>query len=340
MGLTPGKFLRAVNIAGVIVLVFSVFAYCAPLFLSITYEYVRNDEPSPEPFPVTVDPRNRVIVENAKVNELLEREQSPFVASAAAAGSIVRELFERFATTIDSLPIYQNLAATSMRLVRITPGMRKEQAAAAFGNALGWTDAEKKRFLSPAGATSTLPHIEGTFAPGIYTIEEGTSPDAAQALVSQKFTEDVLVRYGTSTASVVPLKQALTVASLIEREAGGPRDRRQISGIIWKRLFMNMNLQIDATVQYAKANRPLTVSWWPRIVPGDMSINSPYNTYLHRGLPPNPIANPSVASIIAALNPIDTPCLFYFHDSRGSFYCSRTYDEHVAQLKKIYGRGK
>ena len=115
---------------------------------------------------------------------------------------------------------------------------------------------------------------------------------------------------------------------------------RLISGIIWNRLFMNMNLQIDATVQYAKANNRAVSSWWPKVLPADISRKSPYNTYLHSGLPPTPIANPSVASVLAALNPKSTSCLFYFHDSMGQFHCTDTYAAHVALLKKYYGQGK
>ena len=75
-------------------------------------------------------------------------------------------------------------------------------------------------------------------------------------------------------------------------------------------------------------------------MPDDRFRKSPYNTYLHKGLPPAPIANPSVDSILAALNPKNTSCLFYFHDARGRFHCTDTYAEHVALLKKYYGRGK
>ena len=115
---------------------------------------------------------------------------------------------------------------------------------------------------------------------------------------------------------------------------------RAISGIIWNRLFANMNLQIDATLQYAKANSTATKSWWPKVTPADLSRKSPYNTYVHSGLPPTPIANPSVAAVLAALNPLNTSCMFYFHDNAGRFHCSDTYTEHVTLLKKYFGQGK
>jgi UPF0755 protein len=98
--------------------------------------------------------------------------------------------------------------------------------------------------------------------------------------------------------------------------------------------------QIDATVQYAKANDKNVSRWWPSVLPRDIYRRSPYNTYQHPGLPPTPIASPSVAAILAALNPIKTSCLFYFNDKAGAILCSDTYDEHVARLKQEYGRGK
>ena len=113
---------------------------------------------------------------------------------------------------------------------------------------------------------------------------------------------------------------------------------RMISGIIWNRLFINMNLQIDATLQYAKAET--TKSWWPPVVPKDKYISSKYNTYAHKGLPPGPIASPSIAAVIAALNPKPTDCVFYFHDKRGQFHCSADYKGHVRLLKQYYGQGK
>ncbi|MEK7114181.1 MAG: endolytic transglycosylase MltG, partial [Patescibacteria group bacterium] len=198
---------------------------------------------------------------------------------------------------------------------------------------------QKKEFTTAARGES-LPLLEGSFSPGIYLLAEDTTPREAQALVNELFTEDILSHYGPETANVVPLEQALTIASLIEREAGGPDDMRLISGIIWNRLFINMRLQIDATLQYAKANGVAGVGWWPKPVPADRFRKSPYNTYLYSGLPPTPIANPSVASVLAALNPRNTSCLFYFHDAAKQFHCTDTYAEHVALLKKYFGRGK
>lgn len=316
-----------------------VFSLPTLLTISVQHEQERAISAMQEQFPVTVDPKNKTIVENAQVNAFLESADSPLQATAGSAENIFRNVFAWIAITIADAPWYQSIAATGGRFVNITAGMRKEQVASAFAETLAWDAAQKKEFLT-ASPSSALPLAEGSFSPSIYFVEADTTPSAAQALVNERFYENILSRYGTTTAQVVPLEQALTIASLIEREAGGADDMRIISGIIWNRLFINMNLQIDATLQYAKANSGAGTGWWPVPMPADRFRKSPYNTYLHPGLPPTPIANPSVASVLAALNPKNTSCLFYFHDATGGFHCTDTYAEHVALLKKYYGRGK
>jgi hypothetical protein len=289
-------------------------------------------------FPVTVDPQRKVITEDPQVNTLLESPSSPLQA-AADSGNIFSKIFESLAASIANAPWYESIGAVDAKFVTITPGMRKEQVANAFGAVLKWSAAQKKQF-STTQPYAALPLAEGSFSPGTYLVSNGMTPVAAQQLVNAQFNADVLSHYGTATAQVVPLDQALTVASLIEREAGDPSDMRLISGIIWNRLFNNMALQIDATLQYAKATKTAKGNWWPTVLPADKNIVSPYNTYKHTGLPPTPIATPSVAAVLAALNPVNTSCLFYFHDNNGVMHCSDTYAQHVALLKKYFGHGK
>ncbi len=291
-------------------------------------------------FPVTVDPKNKTIKENEIVNAYLNSPGSPLQASAFNTALTLINIYKWTAITLSNIPIYQNLAlAGSDRLVVITPGLRKEEVATSFAKVLSWNNADKTNFIVTKNGSS-LPLIEGSFSPEIYLVNLGDTPETVQNLINKRFTEDVLSHYGTSTAEIIPLNVTLTIASLIERETIGTEDMRMISGIIWNRIFKDMNLQIDATLQYAKANGKSTTTWWPKVLPKDKYIKSPYNTYMNSGLPPAPIANPSVAAILAALNPIKTSCLFYFHDRRGGFHCSDTYAEHVKQLKKYYGQGK
>lgn len=323
----------------------ALFVLSFPTILAFSIKHERKSAlpVTPEQFPVTVDPRSKSIVESAQVNIFLEGPGSPLQASAGNVENVFGNIFAWVAIAVADAPWYQSLAAVTIggdRFVTITPGMRKEQVASVFGKILTWDAGQKKEFLT--APLSDLSHAltEGSFSPGIYSLAENITPSTARAMVNERFNKEVLSHYGAETAKIVPLEQALTIASLIEREAGGPNDMRIISGIIWSRLFINMNLQIDATLQYAKANTSASQSWWPSVHPADRFRKSPYNTYLHSGLPPAPISNPSVAAILAALNPKNTSCIFYFHDAAGGFHCSITYAEHVALLKKYYGRGK
>ncbi len=158
-------------------------------------------------------------------------------------------------------------------------------------------------------------------------------------MLNERFTSEILNKYDKTVAEKVPLNEALIIASLLEREAYDFTDMRYISGIIWNRMFIDMPLQIDATLQYVRGSKASEAKWWPVPKPADKYLKSPYNTYKNTGLPPTPIANPSVEAVVAALNPRSTECMFYFHDKNGGFHCTKTYKEHVANIKKYYGQG-
>ena len=195
---------------------------------------------------------------------------------------------------------------------------------------------QRKEFLTPV-ASSTLPLTEGSFTPGLYSVSIGMSPHEVQSIINNRFHTEILSHYGTSTQEKVPLHDALVIASLIQRETTSTDGMRLLSGIMWNRLFLGMNLQIDSTLQYAKANTSAQATWWPPITPRDKYISSPFNTYKYNGLPPTPIASPSVEAVLAALNPVKTSCLFYFNDKTGTFHCSDNYTDHAALVQKYYG---
>jgi hypothetical protein len=310
--------------------------FSLPTILAIDLKLADEHHAPPAKFTITVDPANKTITENPQVEALLNSKPTALSAAAAEAGNI----FTWIAVAIADSPAYRQVAGAGTLFVTIRPGFRAEQVAAVIGGTLNWKPVQIKEFLKQARARNTkLP--DGEFVPGTYFLSV-TDPDQVEALLHQRFEENILNRYSTSTEERVSVADALTVASLIERESGGWNDARLISGVIWNRIFVGMNLQIDATLQYAKANATTgkVGIWWPPVVPKDKYIKSPYNTYANTGLPPGPIANPSVAAVVAALNPKKTDCLFYFHDSNGVFHCSKTYEEHVKLLKKYYGQGK
>lgn len=285
-------------------------------------------------FPIGVNPKQEMIVENPEVDTYFE---THILAKSGSGGRRMGWL-SKVMGKLALMDWYQNLASASSRLLVIQPGERKEEIGAHFAKILGWDAADRALFIDTV--TKALPVMEeGKFFPGRYVVPKGTDPALVVDLILERFNAGVLSRYGTTTEAIVPMHDALTIASLLEREAYDFTDMRQIAGVIWNRLFIDMNLQIDATLQYAKGSSPQE-PWWPKVVPKDKYIESLYNTYENSGLPPAPIANPSLEAVLAALNPKKTDCLYYFHDRDAGFHCTSTYEEHVRLLKQYYGRGK
>lgn len=291
------------------------------------------EEIIPEPFPVGVNQIEKTINEDILVEQYIEENLSINITLSRQ-----QHFFDRLLAQMTKLNWYQNLASSVSRILVIYPGERREEVVSDFGDILNWSKEEKDLFSSYI--TETEPQlVDGKFFPGRYVVESEATPENVADLLHKRFNEEILSRYNDKVEKLVPIAQALAIASLLEREAYDFTDMRYISGIIWNRLFINMPLQLDASLQYARGSRPSEAHWWPKVVPADKYIDSSYNTYKNTGLPPAPISNPSVEAVIAALNPRVTDCMFYFHDSKGKFYCTKTYTEHVSKLKEIYGQG-
>jgi len=124
------------------------------------------------------------------------------------------------------------------------------------------------------------------------------------------------------------LHEIITMASLLEEEARTQETREIISGILWKRLEIGMALQVDAVFPYiiGKNTFELTLE--------DLEVDSPYNTYKYRGLPLGPISNPGLVSIGAALNPAESPYLFYLSDKKGVMHYSPDFEGHKINKAK------
>ena len=324
-------------IAGV-VLLFSIIFSAGIVTLINTKNAVYKEQsstpPAPAPFPIGVDPAAKTITEN---NDVLPYLQDYLAADTVKPVRIswIHNLTRKLAT----LSWYQNLASPITRILVIWPGDRKEQVVDNFGDILHWNTEQRHTFSQLV--TEHDPALpDGTFFPGRYVTDKDATPDTVATLITSRFDNEVKIRYPNTVAEKVSLPEALTIASLLEREAYSFDHMRIISGVIWNRMFAGMPLQLDATLQYAKGSESSSARWWPVVRPDDKYIDSPYNTYENKGLPPAPIANPSAEALLAALNPVKTDCLYYFHDSSGTIHCSKTYKEHVKKLNDIYGRGK
>ncbi len=224
-----------------------------------------------------------------------------------------------------NISFYMNLANPYMRIVRVEPGLRKEEIAQVLENKLDWEEADKKEFIS-------LANVEGHYFPKTYLIFKDEKPSTVTANMTTEFNNQVKKVKKPKSMQVINQDMALKIASIIQREAAGKQDMNLISGIIWNRIFSDMKLQVDATLQYAKGNAEN--GWWGKVTSEDKKIDSSYNTYLYQGLPPSPIANPSLEAIVAAYNPQKTSCLFYLHDKNRKIHCAKTYEQHKKNIEK------
>jgi UPF0755 protein len=199
-------------------------------------------------------------------------------------------------------------------------------SAAAFERAARQTDYDYA-FLEHPGIETT----EGYLYPAKYDFEKGvTARQVVDRLLGQYLIETQNLDIpGARDRLGLTEHQLVTVASLIEREAASPREKPLVASVIYNRLDRDMPLQIDASIQYAlekpKANLSLR----------DLKVDSPYNTYENKGLPPGPICSPSRESLEAALSPADTDYLYYVLKADGqSHYFTNDYQDFLGEKAK------
>lgn len=204
--------------------------------------------------------------------------------------------------------------------VTLIEGLRVEEMAQKLSDELGIQSSE---FLKIAR--------EGYMFPDTYLFpEEVTAEQVVKKLrdtFDKRFSEDLKAKIRTQGLSE---DEGIILASIVEREARSEGARTMVASILLKRLKIGMGLNADATIQYALGYQPAEKSWWKRhLTREDLKVESPYNTYLYKGLPPAPICNPGLSSIEAVANAdSSTPYLYYYHDSKGNSHYAKTLEEH------------
>lgn len=175
--------------------------------------------------------------------------------------------------------------------------------------------------------------LEGYLFPDTYFFApEATANDIVVKMLKNfnaKFSKDVRDDIARQKKTYF---EVLTMASIVEGEVGSNTDRGLVSGIFWKRLEMKMPLQSDATVSYALGGEKKI-----QHDANDINVDSPYNTYKNKGLPPGPVCNPGIVSIKAAINPTQSNYLYFLNNPKtGETFFSETFEEHV-QKKNANG---
>ncbi len=174
-----------------------------------------------------------------------------------------------------------------------------------------------------------LYHAEGFVFPDTYSISSGMTEQQILKMLVGQFDKKVTPEMRRKAAEKgINVYQLTILASLVEREARLGAERPIIAGVFINRLRQNMPLQSCATIQYILGTPKAELSIQ------DTEINSPYNTYLHDGLPPGPIANPGIAALQAVVDATPTEYLYFVASSNGSHQFSKTYEEHLAAIER------
>jgi UPF0755 protein len=174
------------------------------------------------------------------------------------------------------------------------------------------------------------PTLEGYLFPDTYAFPVGTTARQAVREMVYDFERRWKPQWDSSAADLkINRNDLVSMASIVEREARLPEERPVIAAVYYNRLQKRMLLQADPTVQYALGHHV------GRVLYKDLTTDSPYNTYTHKGLPPGPIASPGVASLAAAANPASVPYLYFVAGRDGHHEFRTTLEEHTSAIRQV-----
>jgi len=171
---------------------------------------------------------------------------------------------------------------------------------------------------------------EGYLFPDSYLIPEYYTSDEIVTLITKNFDQKIMAL----NISSQNLSEVVTLASLLEREAKTRLDKQKVATVIKNRLKIGMALQVDTTVQYGRDTITKPTEYWLPLTKTDLQINSLFNTYQNRGLPPSPICNPGLDSLFAAQNPLPSDNLYYISGSDGLMHFAVTLADHNSNIAK------
>lgn len=174
--------------------------------------------------------------------------------------------------------------------------------------------------------------LEGFLYPDTYYVPNGATEKEIANLMFDRFNSVFSDKYVDRAKELgLDINDVITIASLIEKEAANDSERSKIAGVIYNRIEKGIPLQIDASVIYAITKGESTMK---KVLYDNLKVQDPYNTYVNKGLPPGPIASPGKPSIEAALYPEEHDYLYYVVNGSGGHVFSKTYEEHLNNVKK------
>ncbi|MFZ2555779.1 MAG: endolytic transglycosylase MltG [Minisyncoccia bacterium] len=206
--------------------------------------------------------------------------------------------------------------------IRVPEGATTKDMAKLFSSQL-------QRFDAEAFVQQAQPE-EGFFFPDTYFFLPNADETIVIRAMRQNFDTNIASLAGEIESFGKPLREVVIMASILEKEARIMEDRRMIAGVLWRRIKVNMPLQVDAAFLYSLGRTTFDLTR------ADLQDkDDPYNTYANKGLPPGAIGSPSLSSLRAAVTPIDEGYLFYLADNNYVTYYSKTYQQHL-EKKALY----
>ncbi len=283
----------------------------------------------------------RVVADSLAANDVI-RNRYVFMAMARITGnaSSLQSGLYRFPARISAAGVLNILVDGSHQaIIRVTipEGLTVRRIAAIFEKELGFPKetvielARNRDFIDSLGLDTR--QLDGYLLPDTYDIRY----DATPAQVLARLVRAMLGQFGSEYTRRMDelglsMHRVLTMASLVEGETRLAAERARVAGVYYNRLRRGMLLQADPTIQYIIPDGPR------RLLYSDLAINSPYNTYMYRGLPPGPVNNPGIGAIRAALYPEKHGFYYFVADGTGGHTFTRNYDEHlkaVAVYRKL-----
>lgn len=232
---------------------------------------------------------------------------------------------------------------TASRAITIPEGLRVEE----IGQLLEANNITTKRDFLAALVTSeynepflqaiSTDDLQGYVFPARYEFSRQTTAGQVVATMLHGFETNVYDAVELE-GQAMTLEQVVTLASIVEREAATAEERPIIASVFLNRLRLGIPLQADPTVQFSVASDPASVEqygyWKKELTLDDLKIDSPYNTYVYGGLPPGPIANPGLDSVLAVIRPASTNYLFFVAKDDGTHVFAETLEEHERNVEK------
>jgi UPF0755 protein len=307
-----------------LIILLNIFAFTS-LFLISYLQKPPSDFPLNKPIAIEMGTSLREVVKIMKEENVVSSEYALYIYMLLRhEGESVKAGKYIFGAPLKINEVAESLIAgdNDSDLVRLTFTEGEPVKTIADRAKTALTAFDKNRFLELAYEK------EGYLFPETYLVPASFTAEDLYTLMSDTFSEKINTVSEKIQNQKLTLEEIIILASILEREANTVESKKIVSGILQKRLEIGMALQVDASMEYI-LGKPLS-----ELTADDLKRESPYNTYLNRGLPPTAIGNPGMAAINAILEPTPTEYFFYITGNDGQFYYAVDFDGHRRNIAR------